>query len=72
LSDWREAFVISGSYGMGDPLARSSTMGQASDSKVPPEAALASMKLIPLSERTGNSGGGRLARLDFLAGFTRL
>jgi hypothetical protein len=22
LSDWREAFVISNSYGMGDPLAR--------------------------------------------------
>jgi hypothetical protein len=27
LSDWREAFVISGSYGMGDPLARSSPLG---------------------------------------------
>jgi hypothetical protein len=26
MSDWREAFVISGRYGMGDPLARSSTM----------------------------------------------
>jgi hypothetical protein len=27
LSDWREAFVISWSYGMGDPLARSSFLG---------------------------------------------
>jgi hypothetical protein len=27
LSDWREAFVISGRYGMGDPLARSSPVG---------------------------------------------
>ena len=26
MSDWREAFVISGRYGMGDPLARSSPM----------------------------------------------
>jgi hypothetical protein len=26
LSDWREVFVISRCYGMGDPLARSSTM----------------------------------------------
>jgi hypothetical protein len=26
LSDWREAFVISESYGMGDPLARSSPL----------------------------------------------
>ena len=26
MSDWREAFVILGRYGMGDPLARSSPM----------------------------------------------
>jgi hypothetical protein len=27
LSDWREAFVISWSYGMGDPLAPSGVEG---------------------------------------------
>jgi len=32
MSDWREAFVISGCYGMGDPLARSSPMGTKSHS----------------------------------------
>jgi len=50
LSDWREAFVISGSYGMGDPLARSSPLRQASNCKHSAEAAVAPMKLIPLSE----------------------
>ena len=27
LSDWREAFVVSGGYGMGDPLAPSGVEG---------------------------------------------
>jgi hypothetical protein len=50
MSDWREAFVISESYGMGDPLARSSPIGQASHSQGPAQATLALMKLIPPSE----------------------
>ena len=50
MSDWREAFVISGRYGMGDPLARSSPMGKESNSQLTAEAPVAPSKLIPLSE----------------------
>jgi len=50
MSDWREAFVISGRYGMGDPLARSSPMGKQSHSQVCAKAAIAPGKLIPMSE----------------------
>jgi hypothetical protein len=41
LSDWWEAFVISGCYGMGDPLARTSRMRRESQpySFVPDAAA---------------------------------
>jgi hypothetical protein len=50
MRDWREAFVISGRYAMGDPLARSSPMGKQSHSQVSPQASVAPGTLIPMSE----------------------
>ena len=50
MSDWREAFVISGRYGMGDPLARSSPMGNQSHSQVSAKASVAPRLLIPMTE----------------------
>jgi hypothetical protein len=50
VSDWREAFVISGCYGMGDPLARSAPTVTKSHSQGPAKAAVVCMKLIPMSE----------------------
>ena len=50
LSDWWEAFVISGRYGMGDPLARFSMMWTESHSQLPVKPHLALKNLIALSE----------------------
>jgi hypothetical protein len=64
MSDWWEAFVISGRYGMGDPLARSSQTGRG-----PVHKALKHLLVLLANRlrgvRAGNSGGGRLARLEF-------
>ena len=49
MSDWREAFVISGRYGMGDPLARSSLMRTKTHSQVSAKADVMCMKLISMS-----------------------
>jgi hypothetical protein len=61
MSDWWEAFVISGCYGMGDPLARSSRMGKKGHSEGYAKAAFVPMKRIPLSEGR-EQRRGRLAR----------
>ncbi len=36
LSDCREAFVVSGGYGMGDPLAPSKVEGNVGGGRTPP------------------------------------
>ena len=50
MSDWWEAFVISGCYGMGDPLARSSRMRTGSHSRRSVWEAVAPMKIKTLGE----------------------
>jgi len=50
MSDWRKAFVISGRYGMGDPLARSSPMQKQSHPQASAKASVAPRSLISMSE----------------------
>jgi hypothetical protein len=50
MSDWREAFVISGRYGMGDPLARSAARGIKSHSQRSAKSAVALGPLIFMTE----------------------
>jgi hypothetical protein len=74
MSDWWEAFVISGYYGMGDPLARSSRIRKKGHSEGDAKAAFVPMKRIPLSEdreqRRGNAcPPGRAWVRDGIVGF---
>jgi hypothetical protein len=57
-------------YGMGDPLARSSTTSTERHSQLPEEAPLALKNLIPLSEDR-EQWRGEASPPSFLAGFTR-
>ena len=76
MSDWREAFVISGLYGMGDPLARSSPIGMKSHSQVSAKAGAAPRSWIPMSEnreqRRGEACPPARASEAKRAGITRL
>jgi hypothetical protein len=68
---WWEAFVISGRYGMGDPLARSSPIGESSNSKLSADTAVATLRLTPLSEDREQWRGEACPPARRQAGITR-